>query len=66
MSRAGVASEISERILGHARPGVFDTYDRHKYLDEKAEGLKRLAALIQNILTPPEEKVVHLFENRHG
>ena len=52
MSRAGVLSEHAERVLGHVIPGVEGVYDRHKYLDEKADTLKRLAALIDAIVHP--------------
>ena len=52
MRRAGVDSEISERVLGHAIPGVEGVYDRHDYRAEKAEALKKLAGLIELILNP--------------
>ena len=50
MSRAGVQSEHAERVLGHARPGVEGTYDRHDYAPEKAMALGKLAALIETIV----------------
>ena len=37
MSRAGVSSEIAERVLGHAIAGVEGVYNRHQYFDEKAK-----------------------------
>jgi integrase len=52
MSRAGVSSDIAERVLGHVIPGVRGTYDRHDYLDEKREALEKLAALVDRILQP--------------
>jgi integrase len=52
MSRAGVSSEHAERLMGHAIGGVEGIYDRHSYLDEKADALKRLAALIDAIVHP--------------
>jgi integrase len=60
MSRAGVRPDISERVLGHAIPGVEGVYDRHMYDDEKADALNRLAALVESILSPPEGNVVAL------
>jgi integrase len=63
MARAGVRPDISERVLGHAIPGVEGVYDRHSYADEKAEALQRLADLVATILNPPEGNVVAL---RHG
>jgi len=53
MARAGVASHISERVLGHAIPGVEGTYDRHHYMEEKAAALQSLAKLINRIVTKP-------------
>jgi integrase len=52
LSRAGVSSEHAERIMGHAIEGVQAVYDRHSYRDEKADALKRLAALIDSIVHP--------------
>ena len=60
MSRAGVRSEIAERVMGHAIEGVEGVYDRHSYREEKAEALKRLAALIETINNPSEANVVPL------
>jgi integrase len=52
MSRAGVPSDIAERVLGHAIPGVRGVYDRHSYEAEKRDALERLAALVDRILNP--------------
>jgi integrase len=61
LSRCGVRSEISERVLGHVIGGVEGTYDRHPYSDEKADALKRLAALIGEITNgEPDGKVVKM------
>src|SRR5262245_64495189 len=50
MSRAGVSSEHAERVMGHSVGGVEGIYDRHQYMDEKAEALLKLAALIDAIV----------------
>jgi integrase len=60
MSRAGVRPDIAERVMGHAIGGVEGIYDRHSYRDEKADALKRLAALVETILNPPADNVVQL------
>ena len=52
MMRAGVRPDISERVLGHAIPGVEAVYDRHSYLDEKRDALDRLAEIICDIIKP--------------
>ncbi len=61
MARAGVRPDIAERVMGHAIKGVEGIYDRHSYLEEKAEALRRLAGLVETILNPPAgENVVEL------
>jgi integrase len=50
MSRAGVAPDLAERVLGHAIPGIRGVYDRHSYAAEKADALARLATLIDAIV----------------
>jgi integrase len=63
MSRAGVLSEHAERVLGHVIGGVEGVYDRHPYFAEKADALRKLAALIERITNPPAgDNVVALHE----
>src|SRR5215510_12254244 len=50
MSRAGVNSDIAERCMGHALPGVRGVYDRHRYLDEMLAVFEALAAQIDAVL----------------
>jgi integrase len=57
LSRASVRPDIAERVMGHAIAGVEGTYDRHSYRDEKADALKRLAALIDGVVNPRENVV---------
>lgn len=57
MSRAGVPSDIAERVLGHAIGGVRAVYDRHDFLVEKADALEKLAALVDRIINPAENLV---------
>jgi Phage integrase family len=56
MSRAGVSSDIAERVLGHAIKGVEGVYDVYGYVPEKADALRRLASLINTITNPPAAK----------
>jgi integrase len=60
MSRAGVRREIAEQVLGHVIPGVEGTYDRHGYVQEKADALRKLAGLLETILRPSADNVVAL------
>jgi integrase len=57
MARAGVRPDIAERVMGHAIAGVEGVYDRHSYREEKADALRRLAALIEGIVHPHENVV---------
>jgi integrase len=58
MSRAGVLPHVSERVVGHAIPGVEGVYDRHSYDTEKAHALTKLATLVETIINPPTGNVV--------
>ena len=60
MSRARVSPDISERVLGHAIPGVAGVYDRHAYVEEKREALEALAELLNQIIHPEPANVVPL------
>ena len=57
MSRAGVDSDIAERVLAHKLGGVRATYDRHEYANEKRDALEKLDALVERILHPTEKVV---------
>ena len=50
MSRAGVPSEIAERVVNHVIPGVEGVYNRHDYAAEKRKALQSLATLLQRIV----------------
>ncbi len=60
MARAGVRSEIAERVLGHLIQGVEGTYDRYEYIKEKREALEKLAELIEVILADKTANVIPL------
>jgi integrase len=49
----GVPDLICELILAHRRPELHETYDRHKYRDEKRNALDRWAARLWSIVEPP-------------
>jgi integrase len=57
LSRAGINADIGERCLGHALAGVRATYDRHTYLPEMKHAYSALAALIEQIASPPRDNV---------
>jgi integrase len=64
LSRAGVQSDVAERLLGHVIPGVKGVYDRHSYGEEKAQALEQLADLVSQIIDPPESSIARLEEHR--
>jgi integrase len=59
-SKLRIPSDIGERILGHAIPGVRGRYDRHEYLDEKRDALDRWAAHLDGLLHPRPDNVTSL------
>ena len=61
MARAGVRSDVGERVMGHVIRGVEGIYDRHEYRDEKADALAKLAGLIERILAGPDAENVIEF-----
>ncbi len=50
MSRQEVQPDIAERVLGHVQGGVEGIYDRHAYLNEKADALLKVDRAIHRIL----------------
>jgi integrase len=64
MSRAKVSSDIAERCLGHAMPGVRGTYDRHSYHAEKLDAFKKLDALVTRIVRSSGKNVVEFRKAR--
>ena len=64
MSEAGVSSEHSERVMGHAVGGIEGVYDRHQYDSEKADALRRLAARINAIVNPPRGNVLPMKKGK--
>jgi integrase len=66
MSRERIPSEVAERVLGHAVSALEDTYDKHRYVDEKREALEALAKRIDLILNPPGNNVARLDGRRRA
>jgi integrase len=64
LARAGIRPDVAERVMGHAIAGVEGVYDRHSYRDEKADALRRLAGLIQQIIGPQQDNVVAMKRGR--
>ncbi|NTV09172.1 MAG: integrase family protein [Zoogloea sp.] len=43
LARLGCPDEIGEALIGHMKPGVLGTYNRHSYDGERREWLRKLA-----------------------
>ena len=50
LSQLGTPEHIAERCLNHKVQGLVGIYDRHNYLDERKEALKKLSALVSPYL----------------
>jgi hypothetical protein len=67
MSRAGIATEVSERCLGHVMDQIRETYDRYDHLPQKREAFDKLTAWVERIVNPPPaDNVVTLGGRRSG
>ena len=51
-------TEVAERALGHKRPTIERTYDRHKFADELLLAYEKLARLVEQIAEQPADNVV--------
>ncbi len=50
MSREGVLPHIAEQVLGHVQSGIEGIYDRHAYLNEKADALLKVDRAVCKII----------------
>ena len=55
---AGVSDRVAEQVLGHTIRGVESVYNQHSYREERAQVLKMLAGLVENILHDDSDKKV--------
>ena len=49
LAELGIGGEIAERVLGHTNGKIEDTYNHHKYENEKREALSKLADHVERI-----------------
>jgi integrase len=64
MSRAKVLPHVAEKVLGHSLKGMEKVYDRYDWKPEKADALRRLAALVGKIVEEPPRKAVGRVRRR--
>ena len=55
---------IAEIMLGHTLPGVWEVYDKHKYLDEQAAAYVAWWEVLERILNP--EKLTNVVGMKKG
>lgn len=60
LASLGVAHEVAELCIGHTLPGLVQTYNRHAYVQEKAEALQRWADHVAGIVKADPAKVMRL------
>jgi integrase len=58
--------DTAERVLAHAIPGVRGVYDCYGYADEKRAALEKLAAYIDDLVSPRSGKVVAIRSRQGG
>jgi integrase len=68
LSRLKVNAVVSEKLLNHALPGLFDTYDMHAYFDEKAIALQKWSDCLKKLVYPErkESNVIDFTKERMG
>ena len=60
MAGLNIPHEIRSRVVGHALPGLDQTYNQWDYLPEKQRALEAWAGRVQEILGQRDGKVVQL------
>lgn len=63
LSELRVPDLIGELILAHRRPELHETYDLHKYRDEKRDALSRWVTRLQSIVEPPPSNIIAVRES---
>jgi hypothetical protein len=44
--------DVAEMLIGHARSGLLQVYDRYEFLNEKREGVERHGAFVRDLVDP--------------
>ena len=60
MAKAKVPTVHAELVMGHKQRGVIGIYDRHDYLNEKADVLRRIAQQITDVVVTSPPNVVRI------
>jgi integrase len=59
-----VSVDHAERVLGHSLGDIRARYDKHDYAEEIRVAVEALAALIANIINPPEGEIADIAAER--
>jgi integrase len=60
LSALPIPDEVRELMIAHARPGLHQVYDLHRFHDEKRRGFELWARRLIEIVEPPPANVVAL------
>jgi integrase len=50
LGRLGVRPDIAELVIGHKRSKLIETYDRHRYPEERRDALERWSAHLATLV----------------
>jgi integrase len=54
MAALGVREEIAERAIGHVQGAMVETYNRHRYLEEKRKAFQAWADHLERLVSEPD------------
>ena len=60
LAAAGVSDEIAERVVGHVRAAMVDTYNTHQYVEEKRRALLKWQNRLERVIGAPVDNVIEL------
>lgn len=56
LANLGFNQDVRDAVLGHAKPGLQKTYNKHDYLEEKRAALSSYAAHLMGVVAPKENE----------
>ncbi|MCW1984383.1 UNVERIFIED_ORG: integrase [Sphingomonas sp. R1F5B] len=56
LANLGFNQDVRDAVLGHAKPGLQKTYNKHDYLEEKRAALAAYTAHLLDVVSPKEKE----------
>lgn len=56
LANLGFNQDVRDAVLGHAKPGLQKTYNKHDYLEEKRAALAAYTAHLMEVVSPKEKE----------